>query len=149
MTPVSVFPEPTIQELVEKMERIERGLVWNPLTLANGFANYNPGFSSGEFARSVDGIVSLRGLLKKAPEAWKLNEIIAELPEGFRPKKQELLSTIGWDNEIPTGMQQYRIDINSTGQIVVVARIGEVGKGTPEKGLINFLSLDNLSFSVN
>jgi hypothetical protein len=87
---------------------------WTNLSLVNGWSTYNtagaiPQYTSPQYTKSADGLVSLRGLIKNSgTPVYDTN--IATLPAGFRPSARVL------SNGVASGMYT-RTDILTTGEI--------------------------------
>ncbi|MGB4420411.1 MAG: immunoglobulin domain-containing protein [Candidatus Saccharimonadales bacterium] len=87
---------------------------WTNLSLVNGWSTSNtagaiPQYTSPQYTKSADGLVSLRGLIKNSgTPVYDTN--IATLPAGFRPSARVL------SNGVASGMYT-RTDILTTGEI--------------------------------
>lgn len=101
-------------------------ITWNNISLLNGWSNYNATLYPGaQYAKSSDGIVHLRGLIKSGTTGGSIH--IGTLPASFRPKARTLMYSI-------SNGEQARVDIINDGQIVVTTAHN------------SWLSLDGLSF---
>lgn len=104
---------------------------WTNLTLQNGWTWYgngtsNPIYSSPQFKKGTDNIVSLKGLLLAGTTS--VNTILTTLPVGMRPKERILMTSVSGDAHI-------RLDILTTGEIII------------QGGTVNvWISLDGISF---
>lgn len=83
---------------------------WSNLSMSAGWSAYTtPPFSPPQYRKAADGVVSLRGLLKKSSSTVFL-ETIGVLPVGYRPKEIIIFAT-------PTCCGSGRIDILPNGVI--------------------------------
>lgn len=150
MSPVSVFPEPTIQELVERIERIEAGigpkagLAWKALPLGANWENFNAAsFCPAEYAQDVMGFVHLRGLIKskaivKLSAYTVASNLLFQLPEGFRHLTTGQMN-MGWGEGATSSLGPFRIDVFSDGTVYVLQHTSAV---TEE--VVNYLSLQSI-----
>ncbi len=99
---------------------------WYGLTYQNAWSDYNGGYATGAYTKTVTGVVVLKGLLVRAgtPTA---GEAIAVLPPGYRPSENYMFMVGG------VGAAD-RLDIHTDGTIVY------------ETGSASFLSLDGVAF---
>lgn len=99
---------------------------WTELSMNSGWSNYGSTYYSGGFRRTQDGVIILRGLIKKST-AVVSNEIIATLPPAYWPSEQLIFQSI-------TADVASRVDIDTSGNIRVVS------------GNAGWLSLDGIAF---
>lgn len=97
---------------------------WTNLSLVNGWAWYGSIFSTPQYTKSADGIVTLKGLIGGGADG----SVIATLPSGYRPKERLILAAV--QNAVAG-----RIDILPNGQIVSVNTEGNT-----------WASLDSITF---
>lgn len=83
---------------------------WTNLTLQNGWVEYSTTFSSPQYKKNADDIVSLKGLVKSGTVAN--GTVIANLPAGFRPKEKLIFSSVA-------NSHHARIDVASNGNITI------------------------------
>jgi type II secretory pathway pseudopilin PulG len=96
---------------------------WTNLSLVNGWAPFNGIYSTPQYIKGSDGIVTIKGLIQSGTA-----NLIATLPAGYRPSNTMLCATGSWG-------AYSRIDIAATGTITVVAGGNSLWR-----------SLDNISF---
>ncbi len=101
-------------------------VVWSSLNMASGWTEYGYEWVSNGYRRTSDGLVTLKGLVKKS-SAVNGGETLATLPVGYRPA-QTLIFDTSTDPNVPT-----RVDITASGQIKVW-------------GSQNWISLTGLNF---
>jgi len=58
---------------------------WDSLDFQNTWDNFGSGYSEGAYTKTSSGAVFIRGLVKKPTSAVTAGEVIANLPEGYRP----------------------------------------------------------------
>ncbi len=98
---------------------------WTNLTLQNSWAAYGGSYSTPQYTKAADRLVTLKGLIKSGTTT--AGTIIATLPEGYRPSATVLYTGVS--------VNAYcRIDIDSSGNIIF-----QTGSNT-------WLSLDNITF---
>lgn len=98
---------------------------WSDLSFQNGWSFYGGGFSTPQYTKAADGLVSLKGLIKNGTMTAGLP--IATLPSGFRPAGRILFASYATN-------AYARVDIDPSGQIQY------------EAGSNAYLSLDGLTF---
>lgn len=96
---------------------------WVSLTLQNGWLYYGSPFTTPQYTKSADGLVSLKGLINTGT----VGATVATLPVGYRPTGRVLYGNVSY------GLYS-RVDIDSSGNIIAVA------------GNNGWFSLDNISF---
>ncbi len=85
---------------------------WTTMSLAAGWNTYAAPYSSAQYIKNTDGIVSLRGLIKGGTVTR--DTVIATLPAGYRPVGKIVCSVV-------TNPNTYgRIDVLPNGQVLVV-----------------------------
>lgn len=99
---------------------------WIAPTLATGWVNYLNGYNPAGYFRDKQGIVHLRGLVRKTSGAIS-GERIFTLPEGYQPEFRELRVVISMD-------LLGRCDIDNAGQVLII------------RGDAGWFSLDGISF---
>jgi hypothetical protein len=100
---------------------------WTNLTLLNSWTWINiANNATASYTKSADGIVTLKGLIKKATNDD--GTTIAQLPAGYRPKERLLTSCVAFG-------AYCRVDIMPNGDIV-----------DTQSASNGWLSLDNISF---
>lgn len=82
---------------------------WTNLTFQNSWANYGGSYATGQYTKTADNVVQLKGLIRLGTNTY--DTTIATLPAGFRPKNRLLLTTI------QNSDAHARIDILPDGQI--------------------------------
>jgi hypothetical protein len=114
-------------------------LVWNNLTLVNGWVNYPTGllllggYAPPQYAIDGQGFVHLRGGLSGAS---KTSGVIASLPSGFRPAAGNTWLPVASTNG-SSDPQTADIDVTSAGNITAYAGSGAT---------LKFVSLDGVEF---
>ncbi len=98
---------------------------WNALTLQSGWIAY-PGFATPSYAKTADGMVSVKGLMYGGNTTAGL--IIANLPTGYRPKEMHIF-------EEACANTYCRVDVWPNGNIIQ--------NGGMQSG---WSSLDSISF---
>lgn len=106
---------------------------WQALSFTPGWQNWG-GFESGGFRKDQLGIVHLRGLVTRPGSTPAQDQVIAELPPGYRPKRSRLFAV-----QAGSGGPG-RVDIAPDGSIIWYYG----GTGVP-----NYTSLEGISFDVN
>jgi len=105
--------------------------VWSSFSLSSGWSNYGYEYDVQGYRRTKDGIVMLRGLIKKSSVIVS-GELIGTLPVGYRPAEELIFQTQTNPN---VGS---RVDVYPDGSVRVIA--GDAGWLTLEN--INFLASD-------
>jgi hypothetical protein len=100
-------------------------------TLLNNWENYDATFAQAGYYKDVDGIVSLRGLIKFG--VLTSNSIMFILPSGYRPSERLIFLV---NNSDVVG----RVDVLPTGEVVGVTGAGVFN---------NFASLSKINFRAN
>jgi len=98
---------------------------WTNLTLQNSWTAYGSIYTTPQYTKSPDGLVTLQGFLRYGTVAS--GTVIAQLPTGYRPGATVLATTI-------SNLLYARIDIDSSGNII--SRTTDT----------NWLSFDGISF---
>jgi len=86
-------------------------VTWNNLSFTNSWANYGGSYATGQYAKTSDGVVQLKGLIKNGSNTY--DTTIATLPAGFRPKERLLFTTMqnsdAWSrlDILPDGQVRY------------------------------------------
>lgn len=88
--------------------------LWEPLVLANTWSNYEGSYARAAYTKTRSGVVLLKGLIQKSSAAVS-SEIIATLPEGYRPDGGTLLFGTGTHPNV-TG----RADVWANGQVRLI-----------------------------
>ena len=101
-------------------------VVWSSLNMNSGWLEYGYDWVSNGYRRTSDGVVTLKGLVKKT-SAVNGGETLATLPVGYRPA-QTLIFNTSTDSNVAT-----RLDITVNGDIHVW-------------GSQNWLSLSGINF---
>lgn len=96
---------------------------WNNMTFQNSWGNRG-GFTSGQYTKSSDGMVTLRGLIS----GGSAGTVITTLPAGYRPDAKLISAAV-------CASANCRIDINPNGQVVAQTNASS-----------NWTSLDRISF---
>lgn len=99
---------------------------WTNLTLESGWTWYGTVFSTPQYKKGTDNIVSLKGLLRAGTTTAGTS--LTTLPVGFRPKERLLLTSVSVDAHT-------RVDIQPNG--IVTAQGGTIG---------GWVSLDGINF---
>lgn len=99
---------------------------WSNLTLTGGWVNYGAGFSTAQYTKSSDNIVTVKGMIKSG--TITNGTVVGTLPAGYRPAKKLLLSGVSYDNHV-------RIDVGPDGAITLQGNANS-----------NWVSLDNITF---
>ena len=84
---------------------------WKDITFGTGYSNWDTTVFNSCQCRKIGNIVYLKGLLKKNSGSASGYDIIAYLPEGFRPSKRILISCLINQRETT------RIDIHNDGSM--------------------------------
>ena len=101
-------------------------VTWSNIPFQSGWVNYNTAsFPAGQYTKTSDGVVHLRGLLKSGTTGG--GSVVGTLPSGFRPKQRLLLYSVN-------NGEQARIDVLPDGRIVATTAYN------------GWLSLDAISF---
>jgi hypothetical protein len=82
---------------------------WSNLSFTNSWSNYGSPYASGQYTKTSDGIVHLKGLIRLGTNTY--DTPIATLPAGFRPKYRLLFTTMQ-NNDAYS-----RLDILPSGQV--------------------------------
>ncbi len=85
---------------------------WTNMTLQNSWVFYGAPFSTAQYTKASDGIVSLKGLVRSGTAT--AGTAITTLPVGFRPKERILFTTIA-------NMALARVDIQTNGVVSIQA----------------------------
>lgn len=99
---------------------------WTNLALQNLWVWYGGVFSTAQYTKSADNIVSLKGLIKSGTATN--GTVIATLPVGYRPKERLLMGTV-------SNAAYGRVDVLPTGDIVVGGAVSNI-----------WLALDGINF---
>jgi len=99
---------------------------WTNLSLQNGWVEYSTTFTSPQYIKNADGIVTLKGLIKTGTATN--GTVIANLPAGFRPKEKLIFSSVA-------NSHHARIDVASNGNITIEG-----------SGDVVWMCLDDISF---
>lgn len=99
---------------------------WTNLTLESGWTWYGTIYSTPQYKKGTDNIVSLKGLLRAGTTTAGTS--LTTLPVGFRPKERLLLTSVSTDAHT-------RVDIQPNG--IVTAQGGTIGV---------WVSLDGINF---
>ena len=89
---------------------------WNNLTLGAGWVHYGGTWSTAQYKKGSDNIVSLHGLIKSGTAT--AGTVIATLPSGYRPLENLICTTSTYDATENTAAGA-RLDVNSNGQLVI------------------------------
>lgn len=114
---------------------------WFVPTFLNSFVNYTPSpgvFSLLTYRKSRDGRVQIRGLVQHTG-GTAAQVAIFQLPEGFRPLKQEIFQGQGSLNT-SAYVGPIRVDVKANGEVIIV---GAVASNT------DYLSLSEISFYID
>jgi Tfp pilus assembly protein PilE len=101
---------------------------WSNLALMNNWVFYGVGYTTPQFTKAADGIVTIKGLIKGGTTSNGIQ--LATLPVGYRPAERLLLTS-------PCYGTFCRIDILPTGAVHLMT-------GNANRGL--WTSLDGLTF---
>lgn len=85
---------------------------WCNLSLQSSWVNYGGEFTTGQYTKASDGVVSLKGLIRNGSTSY--GNTIAVLPAGYRPTHQLMYNV-----RTNTGMG--RLDVYPDGRIVYVS----------------------------
>lgn len=90
----------------------------SPVTWANGYTNFGGGYGNLQAKEIVPGVVLLQGMIK-APASGRVDgEVVAYLPVGLRPNKNQNMSvTIRTTQAMPNTNQPGLIQVTPTGEI--------------------------------
>ena len=86
---------------------------WIPLTFQGSWTNYSSGFATGAYRKDQNGAVWLRGLVAKNGGTPTADEVIAQLPAGYRPSAILIFSVA---MGAPNGYG--RVDVNPAGEVM-------------------------------
>jgi hypothetical protein len=81
---------------------------WTNLTLQNGWVWYTGIYSTPQYTKAPDGLVSLKGLIKSGTTTN--GTVLASLPAGYRPARRHILTSV-------SNGAWARIDITATGAV--------------------------------
>lgn len=109
-------------------------------TLVNGWANYSGSsvFDVSGYIKDNFGIVHLKGLIQHVGTAPTADEVIFELPAGYRPLEILVCTCLAGGDGGTEGRVQ-RIDIHETGEVKYKTQIAVGAAGT-------WISLTGISF---
>ncbi|MFZ2991929.1 MAG: hypothetical protein WA087_03650 [Candidatus Saccharimonadales bacterium] len=96
---------------------------WTSMVMQNSWVLYAAGFSTPQYTKASDGLVTIHGLVK----AGTVGSTIATLPVGYRPSARAIFSTA-------SNSAVARLDIDSSGNIIAVS------------GTNIWFSMDGISF---
>ena len=99
---------------------------WTNLTLQNAWVWYGTIYSTPQYTKSADGIVSLKGLIKSGTATS--GTVLTTLPVGYRPKSRLLVGVV---NNAAYG----RVDILSDGTVIAGMAVSNV-----------WIALDSINF---
>jgi hypothetical protein len=106
------------------------------LSLTSPWVTYSTYYSSPQYAKGSDGVVTIKGLIKGGSVARYT--VIGTLPAGYRPGKQETFTTVGIKSPGTAGSESYaRLDVLPDGRIMLY---------NTDTLLNNWLSLENIHF---
>lgn len=91
--------------------------LYAPSVLQNNWNNYSPDFATAAFTKTSEGVVVLRGLVKRAGSAVG-GETIFQLPEDYRPSAPIMFTTMTDPNTAS------RIDIQPNGNVIISSGSG-------------------------
>lgn len=95
-----------------------------PLPFAADWVNYGLGYAPGTYRTVPGGGIVLDGLVKKAT-GFEGGSVVAQLPEGVRPKERE--GRLGWMSiDSSAGIGVVRVDITAAGEIEVFTNCTDV-----------------------
>ncbi len=89
---------------------------WSNIGLGASWVNYGSTYSTAQYKKGADDIVSLRGLIKSGTATS--GTVIATLPTGYRPAKNVICTTITYDSAQASAAGA-RIDVASDGRIYI------------------------------
>jgi len=101
---------------------------WTTLVMQNNWSDYAPGWSTGGYTMTSDGMVVLKGLVKKTTGTPVSGEVIGTLPVGYRPSEVLIFETSTNSNVAS------RVDVYPSGNIVF------------QIGSAPWLALDGINF---
>ncbi|HET6746931.1 MAG TPA: fibronectin type III domain-containing protein [Candidatus Saccharimonadales bacterium] len=84
---------------------------WSSLTFQNSWSNFGSGFTTAQYTKASDGLVTIKGIIKGGTSSGTLP--VAQLPAGYRPKEKVLVHTI-------SAAGYSRLDIDTDGKIYPV-----------------------------
>ena len=87
-------------------------VTWNTPTILNGMTNYGSSFSTLQYGKTSDGMVSVKGLLKGGTVAD--GTVVFTLPSGYRPSMRVLLPSAANGHHA-------RIDVTPGGSVIIQA----------------------------
>ncbi len=126
---VTVKDKLTVGSINVTMTIIQEG--WKSISYQNGWMNYGSSYNPGGYFKDKNGIVHLRGLMKKSDGRRTPVGLVFTLSAGYRPEYRELQSSIAQKSED----SRCRIDILPNGEVHVV-----------EGGSSGWTSLDGITF---
>ena len=100
---------------------------WASLVTATAWSDYGGSFTTAGYTKTSDGVVVLKGLIKKS-SAFTSGEVIATLPVGYRPSGRLIFGTSTEPNTTA------RVDIAANGDIIF------------DSGTASWMSLDTVRF---
>ena len=116
--------------LDDKIDDLKDG-EWHDLSLTSAWDKYNDTFYTPSYCKRGN-FVYLRGLLKRSSNLVG-EEIIAVLPEGYRPSKRMII------NVLTGGNLSQRIDLYADGNIKTASNVASS----------DILSFDNIGFYID
>ncbi len=99
---------------------------WTNLTLQNAWVWYGTIYTTPQYTKAADGIVSLKGLIKSGTATS--GTVLATLPAGYRPKERLLLGVVN-------NGAYARVDILANGNVIAGGAVSNI-----------WLSLDGINF---
>lgn len=87
-------------------------VTWNTPTILNGMTNYGSPFSTIQYGKTSDGMVSVKGLMQGGTVAN--GTVVFTLPSGFRPSMRVLLPSAANGHHA-------RIDVDPNGNVILQA----------------------------
>ncbi len=103
-------------------------LTWATLALENLWVNFGAPYQDAKYAKSAEGVVYLRGLIKDG--TGTAGTRIATLPVGFRPLAKERFA-------VDANNVEEQLEVGSDGQVIINTALSAP------------LSLSGISFSVD
>jgi len=100
---------------------------WTNLTLGGGWAHYTGDYTTPQYTKAADGVVTVKGLVRNG--STTAGTVLATLPPGYRPAKRQIFPAIA------SGPLYARLDVEPDGDILI--------NGVPNN---SWLTLTNIKF---
>ena len=68
-------------------------IIWSSFSLQNNWVDYGSGYHSNGYRRTKDGVVTLKGLIRRSSGTMVGGEVLANLPIGYSPSERLIFQT--------------------------------------------------------